>query len=160
MTLTSFTITDRRNLQHYLGLPIQAVREGSSLWQALELVEQLDQDEGTAIAADIKARLELLVELDTVNGEDSALGELIQSAESQATRVLIPNEIDIMLRVQKPGEAYSGAAAATKAWMDKLIKDIRRDLGLSGQTNNNRINTAYPGGESPHYTKRPSYETW
>lgn len=159
MALTSFTVTDRRNLQHYLGLPIQAVREGSSLWQALEFVEQLDRDEGMSIAADIKARLELLIELDSVNGEESQLNDAIKDSASQAVRIDVYQEVDIQYRALAANAPYGGNAAAIKAYMDKLIKDIRRDIGFSGQTNNNRINAAYPGGESPHYTKRPSYGT-
>ena len=160
MVLSSFTVNHRRQLQHYLQLPIQAIREGSSLWQALEFVEQLDRDEGTTIAADVIARLGLLEDLDSVDGDTSSLGTAIRSQASQARRIDVYQEIEIELQQPRPGQRYGGEAAAIQAWMDKLTKDIRRDLGLSGQTKTNQINAVYPGGDSQHITRRPSYGTW
>jgi hypothetical protein len=159
MTLSTFTLNDRRRLQHYLNLPIQAVREGSTLWQACVFVEQIDSDEGTTIAADIQTRLGLLEALDSVNNNTSTLGDAIQSVESQASMISIPNEISLQFpQVRK--SKHTGTAQSIINWMDELRANIRRDMGLSQQMYGNRIPTAYPGGGVARQMNRPSYGGW
>jgi hypothetical protein len=150
MTLNSFTMNDRRRLQFYLNLPIDAVREGSSLYQALVYVEQLDADTGLSIASDVKGRLTLLDTFDSVNGQVSALGDAMQSIESQAKRV------DIFQSYEVEFHSASGQAKSIRSWMDRLISDIRRDIGFSRNPNSNRINTVYPGGGSNNPRYRPT----
>jgi len=159
MTLSTFTLNDRRRLQHYLNLPIQAIREGSTLYQALTFVEQLDTDEGTNIADDVKVRLDLLEALDSVDNETSTLGEAIQSVESQASLISIPSEISLQFPQVRQSK-HTGTAQAIINWMDELRSNIRRDIGLSRQPLGNRIPTVQPGGGMMQQIRRPSYGGW
>jgi hypothetical protein len=149
VTLNVFTITDRRNIQHYLNLPLQEIKEGSRLWRRLVEIEQLDTDEGTTIATDIQTRLGLIVSLDPVNGANSTLGTAIQSASSQAKRVNVFRRIQIDYQDTKPGQKYSGKAGSIEAYVKKLVADLKRDLGFAQQIGGNTIRTVYPSGHDP-----------
>ncbi|MEM6432400.1 MAG: hypothetical protein AAF773_00865 [Cyanobacteria bacterium P01_D01_bin.115] len=142
MSLNVFTLSDRRRLQYYLKLPVWEVREGSELWTALHCVEELDSQEGTNIATDIQARLTVLDTLDSVNGQQTALGDALKSVQSQMKRIDIPFAHD--LEFFEPG----GEAAAIQSFMTKLCADIRRDIGLTRGPGENRLNAVYPSGTS------------
>lgn len=149
MTLSVFTLSDLRRLQYYLNLPVDYVREGSLLWQALVLVEQLDQDEGTAIAADVQARLTALETIDSIDGSTGSLVDAIQQIESIAQRIRIPTQIEIDYRGSSqeigPGK-FGGQAAATQQYRKWLIDGIRRDIRLDAYSGGNNLRAEWPGG--------------
>jgi len=149
VTLNVFTVADRRNIQHYLNLPLQEVKEGSRLWRRLVEVEQLDADEGTTIATDIQSRLGVIVSIDPVNGANSTLGTAIRSASSQVKSVDLFRRVKLDYQDSKPGQKYSGEAASIEAYIKKLVVDLRRDLGFSQQIGSNAIRTVYPSGHDP-----------
>lgn len=151
MTLTTFTISDRRRLQHYLNLPIQAVRAGSSLWQALVFVEQLDSDEGTTIAQDVQGRLDILETLDSVSGDSGSLIDAIQDSSSAIKSYEARDDIKVEYfqgGVTVSAGKFTGTAGSLDAYRTRLIQDIRRDIGFSQQSGANQLNVVYPGGNT------------
>ncbi|MEM9948581.1 MAG: hypothetical protein AAF810_21305 [Cyanobacteria bacterium P01_D01_bin.36] len=148
MPLTVFTIENRRKLQHHLNLPIQEVREGSCLWNALSYIEQLDATEGTGIAADIQARVTKLDELEATDGTSGSFVTAMQSPTSQASSTTVNNQFSQTFKNSGSRNGYTGKAASLESYKAHLIASIRRDLGMSQQTGGNTINAAWPGGHS------------
>lgn len=146
MGLAVFTIDNRRKLQHYLNLPIQEVREGSYLWNALSYIEQLDATESTTIATDIQARLDTLDTLESVDGTNGNWIEAIQSSSSQARSIRVDDQFSETYGGSSSRNGYTGEAASLESYKEYLISSIRRDLGLSQQAGNNSLNAVWPGG--------------
>ena len=160
MTLSVFTIDDRRKLQHYLNLPIQEIKEGSQLWSALVYVETLDSTEGSAIATDIQARLEKLDCLESVVGSEGEFISAIQSSSSQATTIQITDQYSESYGTPSGSTGYTGQAASLESYKKYLIASIRRDLGMSQQVGGNRLNATWPGGRNEPTQTGLGYRKW
>lgn len=121
----TFTQADLRRVQVALGLGIEENRPQSCLAVRLRSVERFDLENGTAIVADVKARLD---ELDTINLSISkSYVDGTANASTVSTRI---DEFSESIQYGSGNVQGGGMVQGQDAARRSAIYHIKRDLGL------------------------------